>query len=294
MDDIDMKKINDQETRYYRIPEKIVQKHLKNKLLKDMMVVSCGYRSGKHPTIGYDVHKNPCEEYFLKYCTEGEGWYEVDGTRYRVRPGDLIICKNWQAHKYGAMDKNPWTVSWVYFIGNHGTDYMDLLQGEKTHQVIHLGLNAKIESYFYEMLKKVEKGYALQYHIHSANVLKSLLSYIHMKSETKLLNKMNRFEDVLIYMKQNLYMNISLDDMAHHFSLSKDHFTKLFKKQYGFTPVDYFIHMKMQRACKLLTTTQEPIKAIAQELGYQDYYYFSRLFKNKIGISPKMYKERFN
>ncbi|TKC57159.1 AraC family transcriptional regulator [Pedobacter hiemivivus] len=54
--------------------------------------------------------------------------------------------------------------------------------------------------------------------------------------------------------------------------------------------MDYFIHLKMQRACQFLYANETKIKTIALDLGYEDPFYFSRVFKRYIGMSPKQYK----
>jgi AraC-like DNA-binding protein len=55
-------------------------------------------------------------------------------------------------------------------------------------------------------------------------------------------------------------------------------------------PIDYFIHLKMQRACYLIKAENTKIKIVARELGYEDQFYFSRLFKSHIGVSPNEYR----
>ena len=78
--------------------------------------------------------------------------------------------------------------------------------------------------------------------------------------------------------------------MAAQAGLSESQFSHLFKQQTGHAPLTYFIHLKMQHACSLLTLTQLSVKEIAQEVGYTDSYYFSRLFKKIIGVAPSRYR----
>jgi YesN/AraC family two-component response regulator len=63
------------------------------------------------------------------------------------------------------------------------------------------------------------------------------------------------------------------------------------KMRPGYSPKDYFIHLKVQRACGLLSRSDKTIHEIAYEMRYSDPYYFSRLFKKVIGISPRRYRE---
>lgn len=79
---------------------------------------------------------------------------------------------------------------------------------------------------------------------------------------------------------------IMLDDMANHAGLSKSHFSRIFRDQTGYSPVEYFIHLKVQKALSLLVLTKLPVQEIARMVGYADPYYFSRLFKKIVGVSP--------
>jgi AraC-like DNA-binding protein len=97
-------------------------------------------------------------------------------------------------------------------------------------------------------------------------------------------------ESTLTFLHENFHRNVSLAEMAEQAGLSVTHFSFLFKQQTGYSPVDYFIHVKMQRACTLLTLQPKTINEIAYELGYEDPYYFSRIFKKVVGVSPNYYR----
>jgi AraC-like DNA-binding protein len=64
----------------------------------------------------------------------------------------------------------------------------------------------------------------------------------------------------------------------------------LFKEQTGYSPIDYFIRLRMHQACQLLDTSQLSVKRIAAALGYDDPLYFSRVFKGVNDISPTEYR----
>ena len=81
-------------------------------------------------------------------------------------------------------------------------------------------------------------------------------------------------------------------ELAAQVGLSVSHFSSVFKAHLGESPIDYFINLKMQYACHLLTTTKMSIKQVAFCLAYDAPYYFSRLFHKVIGVSPLDYRER--
>ena len=81
-----------------------------------------------------------------------------------------------------------------------------------------------------------------------------------------------------------------MDEIATQFHYSPSHYTALFKKKTGLSPIDYFIRMKIYYAWQLLTQRELIIKEIADKIGYEDPYYFSRIFKKVTGKSPAQYK----
>ncbi len=81
-------------------------------------------------------------------------------------------------------------------------------------------------------------------------------------------------------MKLNLNQTLTVSEMAARQSISASYLTQIFKSVTGRSPMDYFIQLKMQVACKLLHNSNMKIKNVALEIGYQDPYYFSRILKN--------------
>jgi AraC-like DNA-binding protein len=97
-------------------------------------------------------------------------------------------------------------------------------------------------------------------------------------------------ESTLTFLRSNLYRPLSLAEMAGQAGLSESHFSRVFKAQTGHAPLDYFILLKMQHASALLAVTDLHVKEVAAAVGYSDPYYFSRLFKQVIGVSPRDYR----
>lgn len=71
--------------------------------------------------------------------------------------------------------------------------------------------------------------------------------------------------------------------MASHFGYSESYMYRLFFKETGYAPMNYFLHMKIDRACQLLLHTNMKINQVALKLGFDDPYYFSRIFKKIVG-----------
>lgn len=92
------------------------------------------------------------------------------------------------------------------------------------------------------------------------------------------------------YMKENIEKHLTLQDIATQIGYSSSHFSMLFKKKTGHSPLTYFNLLKMQQACLLLDTTDMKINQICYKIGIEDPYYFSRLFCKIMGMSPRKYR----
>ena len=64
----------------------------------------------------------------------------------------------------------------------------------------------------------------------------------------------------------------------------------MFKQKTGYAPIDYFMQMKIQQACQQLDFSDRSIKDIAMTMGFEDPYYFSKRFKQVIGLPPQRYR----
>jgi transcriptional regulator GlxA family with amidase domain len=88
------------------------------------------------------------------------------------------------------------------------------------------------------------------------------------------------------FMKNRLHQPLSVRELAVQANLSASHYSALFKRQTGYSPIDYFTRLRMHHACQLLEGSQHSIKAIAAMFGYEDPMYFSRVFKQLNEVSP--------
>ena len=100
----------------------------------------------------------------------------------------------------------------------------------------------------------------------------------------------HRVVQMVGYMKERLNQSLRVPKLARMVGVSQSHFFAVFKKQTGFAPIDFFTRMRMTRACELLDSTSLSVKEIAAALGYDDQFYFSRVFKSVNRISPSKYR----
>jgi len=118
-------------------------------------------------------------------------------------------------------------------------------------------------------------------------LMSRFLKYATPKTEVK----DDRIHQIITYIRKNLGQHLDIDMLANKCCMSKDHFIRVFKNAMGLTPNVYVTTKKMERAELMLVTTNLPVKQVADEMGYEDYSYFNRLFKKSTGMTPQQYRK---
>ncbi|HML21182.1 MAG TPA: AraC family transcriptional regulator [Aggregatilinea sp.] len=277
----------------YVIPRQILEDLKTNPLLHQLLPTDIGWypRARYH----YCERKDGAEEHILILCMDGEGWFEINGQRRSVRKHEALIIPRREPHVYGAVENNPWSIHWLHFTGT-SSDYFAYLLPPDVYTLSVAPETARgVSALFEECYRSFLGSFVLQQMIYTSQTLHHLLGGLFFNnrafSPTLRTSQFHSIRETLEYLRQNLDQRLSLDDMALHARLSKSHFLRLFKEQTGYSPMDYFIHLKMQHACMLLSITNQTIHEISLAVGYDDPYYFSRIFKKVVGVSPSRYRE---
>jgi two-component system response regulator YesN len=98
--------------------------------------------------------------------------------------------------------------------------------------------------------------------------------------------------EAMDYIAKHYNQDISLDAVADHVSKSRNYFSYLFKKEVGMTYVEYLNTIRVEKARRLLDTTDDMAYEIAAKVGYSDSRYFSMVFKKLTGVAPNQYRNR--
>ncbi|WP_337100392.1 ABC transporter substrate-binding protein [Paenibacillus sp. YIM B09110] len=97
-------------------------------------------------------------------------------------------------------------------------------------------------------------------------------------------------EQIADYLKEHYRESISMETLVGRFHYSSHYLSRIFRRKYGCSPLEFLVRSRMNRAKSLLAEGSIPIRDIADSVGYTDMYYFSRLFKKQIGITPAQFK----
>ncbi|MDR2765469.1 MAG: AraC family transcriptional regulator [Tannerella sp.] len=238
-------------------------------------------------------------QHILIQCIEGGGWFilgEGEGETHPVQAGQYVILPAGIPHAYGADETNPWTIYWVHFKGKLAASFS---AGQRYPIDIRPGVSSRISdriALFEEIFRMFEMGYSRENWQYACTIFHHYLGSLrYMQSyRDAAVGTQERQGDVVAsaihYMKENMEKKLSLEDIVQHAGYSPSHFTALFGKRTGYAPLAYFNQLKIQQACHLLDFTDMKMNQICYKIGIGDTYYFSRLFRKIMGVSPRAYK----
>ncbi len=230
------------------------------------------------------------------YCTEGNGWCEIEGVRHVIRAENLLVIPSRCPHSYGASEQNPWSIEWFHAAGIGVDEIVCRLEIGRSAPVVALEPGTWNSSFFDEALSSLEAGFSDAHLIHASLSLAHLLGRIIVRQRSSFADRSSlaaRLEKVVVYLRENCACSLNVSAMASMAGLSPSHFSGLFLKHTGHPPMDFLIRTRVGLACQLLDFTSLSVKEIAAKVGYSDPYYFSRIFKKVTASSPDAYRRIF-
>jgi AraC family transcriptional regulator of arabinose operon len=273
------------------LPRRVVAQALQRQLLAALLPTDVGYFPA---AAGHWRQRGAgADQAIFIYCIQGRGWCELDSQRHAIARGDLLVVPPGVPHAYGADEKEPWTIPWVHAAGTAVPAYLAELGITVEKPVVYLGEDPQLLELFEEVLNVLEHGYAPAQLLYAAQTLAHLVGAMIWHHDQKWRSDPDPGQKItqsIQYMKKNLARPLHVSTLAALANLSCSHYAALFKRQTGYAPIDYLIRLRMHRACQLLDTTNLSVKAISAQLGYDDAFYFSRLFKAVNEASPSDYR----
>ena len=230
------------------------------------------------------------EIYFLE---EGNCTYIIDNKVYNVRAGDTVIIPDGVIHHTKYDD-----ICHSRILINCAREYVPASLQTIISSGNYFYRNPFIADEIRKTLEKIESEYDLRDSFSDEIIsccIHSLLYLLLRNTESCVdIDNSNRIvEQAVAYIRENFSSDISLSSLARRFSVSSEHFSRLFKKETGLGFSKYLNSLRLQYAEQLLRSSGgKSITQIAEICGFEDSNYFSKKFKEVYGISPKKVQKK--
>jgi len=276
--------------RYILLPVTSFSNFLDHPLINHNYITELGYYpSAKHH---FRERFEGAKETIMIYCLDGKGTIEFKNNKKveMVRGSFFCIPKN-TYHRYYADSLNPWSILWIHF--NTTLDKSFPINQLQTIEINSPEKNNLLQNHFIHLFTLADMNYNLGNMSCISQLLILILSEAYLLDDGVSYDKKNRYLTKCIhYMNEKIDSDLTLIDFADYLKISPSYLSSIFKKYTQKSPIDFFIHLKMEQACKYLMIADLKVYEVAKKVGYQDPYYFSRIFKKVIGTSPKEYREK--
>jgi AraC-like DNA-binding protein len=261
-------------------------------------VPTCGYQQ-VYPGNSYPIEGHPNTHSFNKvigrtlpgcylvYIPTGRGTLETKQGKWAVSSGDVMVLYPGEWHNYKPSEETGWEEYWIGIRGEVLSNRIlkDLFPN-KTSYVKQMGHQEELIFLFNQSLKLVKRNSFGFRKILAGVVIQlvaSVISHENIKSGSR---KEELCKKVIEFIRENLNTEIDFKKLSSEHHLSYNRFRTIFKNNTGVSLQQYLIQERLEHAKRLIVNTDLSIKEIAAKTGFNSLFYFSKVFKNKMGYSP--------
>jgi AraC-like DNA-binding protein len=277
--------------RHFVIPPDVLREAARHPVLRSLHVTAAGHFP--HAAGHLVTRPRGVADHILILCVEGSGWCRFGGRHWRLRAGDAVLVPPAIAHAYGTTKRRPWSIYWMHFAGAQATAFAKAIGLSPQQPLLATDRIGELSYQFEVLLDLLHFGNAPPHLLASGTSAAHLLALLHLHRAAGRPDAHPAQEKVrgtVDFMRRNVARRVSVADFARVAGLSVPHYSWLFRHLFSLPPLAFFLRLKVQEACRLLATSDVPVKEIASETGFADPLYFSRVFKRLAGSAPRHYR----
>lgn len=254
-------------------------------------------RGVKLPVSAHGMVRRTLKSFAVVYLDAGSGSFaSAETDRRAVSRGNVFFLFPGVWHQYGATEGELWKEYWFLFDGFIADRYRQISLIDPARPVYDVGFDKELIRRWKECLHIAEarpSGYAMLLSGKLFAILGHILEKGRVQEDTadrhsKLINR------AVALMEEHISeAGFSLESCAPELGMCYSGLRRLFKQRVGHSPANYFSRMKIHAAMARLLRTDDRIKKIASDLGFEDPYHFSRRFRQITGLSPADYRKSF-
>jgi AraC-like DNA-binding protein len=250
------------------------------------------YAGWKKVSKGYRFHFTNYPFYRLVYTIGGIVTVNNYKKTYNAESGTIVSFSPGEDGELANNSETPWTHIYIHFTGLRAAKmYKDARLTSENVAILNepLEIQQIFENIVCASIRQSE---------HSQTICDSYLRVLLMRLSELDLEHSSHFDASKItylqcrnYINENFSNIVSIGEVAEKFYINKVHLCRLFKQYTDTTPMIYILQLKINRAAILLVETDYAVKKISFMMGFNDPYYFSKVFKKIYGVSPVLYRK---
>ncbi len=243
-----------------------------------------------HPDPTYRIIHNvsnqfPYDYYVFEYVVKGKGYIETPEEKYTVEAGDFYFLNKLCYHIYYSDPDEPYEKIFLVLKGSF-VDF--LVSGYRLSNSVYVK-KCNLDGLMTQIINHLSREGPINYDRLSVWVLEIFQQLFpppyQSKTNTNFIPEM-----IKNYIDAHINEKITLDDISNNLYISKSHIERTFKEEYNQTPLAYCANQKISQVASMLITTNYSISHIAQQFGYSDVKYMSKIFKKIKGKTPMEYR----
>lgn len=238
----------------------------------------------------YSIDRQDLGCFMLMLIEKGTMDLQYHGKTVTAHPGDILLFDGNDHHVYHTAEYVEFY--WVHFSGVNSLELYQHLTRENGG-VLYTGQKHARSAAQIRTLVRQFANHQLVNETEHSRLLYNALCYLTVNQEADYTDLPNDdpVQQAVAYIQMHLGDDLRLKQLAKQVHLSPSHLIRLFRARLHYSPHEFIICMRMDRAKYLLKSTELPIKAIGAEVGYRTEASFTGAFTDKIGVSPRKFRE---
>ncbi len=253
----------------------------------DVTVSEIEYIYQKKRPKGFTYSKLSRDYYTIAFVLSGSVEYCFSDRKCIAKTGDIIFLDKNSSYSAKVISKENWEHFVISFKTTSDNSSIELPIGT-INKTSH---NNRFEELFREVYS-VWSQCGAAYKMHTKSIVTKILYEMTLESISNFFCSDTihlTLKKVATYIEENYQNKITIEDLAKLSGYSTAHFSRIFNKVYGTSPIQYLNHIRITHAKNLIKAKQHTMTHIAQKCGFSNVYYFSTYFKKITGVSPKEY-----
>jgi AraC family transcriptional regulator len=238
----------------------------------------------------YNVKRDNYHSYLLMYIKSGQGLVTYDNKTFTIKANELVLLDCNKPHSYSSEN---WESLWIHFDGNMSKEYFDLIY-DSFGCIFSIKDKTLIPNCLSNILDTFTSNKNMNEPLLSCHIQRMLTELLLLSSSSyndNLGNSVNPITLATTFIQDNYKNKITLEELSSRVNLSAFYFSRLFKKEMGYSPYEYILMTRINEAKKLLKGSSLLIKEIAFATGFNSEASFVTSFKKHNNLTPTDFRD---